>query len=89
MGICAVSDAAFAQARPFTPSETRLSAYATLVAAAEESPFKKVEFRSVGPTVMSGRIVDIDVNVYLRPGDYHLDVELKGEQYRVQLVVHE
>ncbi|WP_397302488.1 WD40/YVTN/BNR-like repeat-containing protein [Nonlabens ulvanivorans] len=29
---------------------------------AQNSPFKNLEFKNVGPTVMSGRVVDVDVN---------------------------
>jgi len=47
---------------PFTPSEKRLSDYNNLIKARGNSLVKNIEFRSVGPTVMSGRVVDIEVN---------------------------
>lgn len=47
---------------PFTPADKRIEDYNAMFNARENSLVKNIEFRSVGPTVMSGRVVDIDVN---------------------------
>jgi photosystem II stability/assembly factor-like uncharacterized protein len=47
---------------PFTSAKDRLESYQKKIDAQKNSLFKNVEFRSVGPTVMSGRVVDINVN---------------------------
>jgi photosystem II stability/assembly factor-like uncharacterized protein len=47
---------------PFTGADRRLEDFSKQMKAREHSILKNVEFRSVGPTVMSGRVVDIDVN---------------------------
>jgi len=47
---------------PFTPADKRIEDFSALIKARENSLVKNIEFRSVGPTVMSGRVVDIDVN---------------------------
>jgi photosystem II stability/assembly factor-like uncharacterized protein len=47
---------------PYTSAEKRIESYSKQLIDRENSILKNVEFRSVGPTVMSGRVVDIDVN---------------------------
>ena len=47
---------------PFTSAEKRLESFSKQLRKRENSILKNVEFRSVGPTVMSGRVVDLDVN---------------------------
>lgn len=51
-------------ANPYQPTtaEERLAAYKTRIEMQENSMVKQVSFRNVGPTVMSGRVVDIDVS---------------------------
>ncbi|HEX9974905.1 MAG TPA: glycosyl hydrolase, partial [bacterium] len=49
----------FSKEKPSTPAE-RLKAYETRKAMQETSLFKNLSFRSVGPVVMSGRVVDIE-----------------------------
>jgi photosystem II stability/assembly factor-like uncharacterized protein len=46
----------------FTPAEERLAGYSKRLEMQQASLLKNVELRSVGPTVMSGRAVDIDAN---------------------------
>ena len=43
-----------------TPAETRLASIGQ--AMQQVSPLKNIQFRNVGPTVMSGRVTDIEVN---------------------------
>lgn len=45
-----------------TPATDRLNAYARRLQLEQQSPVAQVEFRCVGPTVMSGRVVDIEVD---------------------------
>lgn len=47
---------------PFTSGAKRLESFSKLQKERENSLLKNVEFTSIGPTVMSGRVVDIDVN---------------------------
>lgn len=47
---------------PFTGADKRLEDFSKQMKEREHSILKNVGFRSVGPTVMSGRVVDIDVN---------------------------
>lgn len=47
---------------PFTPADKRIEDFNAMLRARENSLVKNIEFRSAGPTVMSGRVVDIDVN---------------------------
>lgn len=51
----------FAQQTIPTPGKERISGIAKRKSLEENSLVKGVEFRSVGPTVMGGRVVDIDV----------------------------
>ncbi len=46
----------------FTPAQARLESYRERVALRKNSLVKNVAFRSVGPTIMSGRVVDVDVS---------------------------
>jgi photosystem II stability/assembly factor-like uncharacterized protein len=45
-----------------TPAAERLAGFAKRSATEDRSVVKNIQFRNVGPTVMSGRVVDIDVN---------------------------
>ncbi len=47
---------------PYTPADERLKGFEQRKALAEKSIVNQVKFRNVGPTVMSGRVVDIDAN---------------------------
>jgi len=47
---------------PATPAQKRFDAFKQREKLKENSLLKNVEFRSVGPTIMSGRVDDIDVN---------------------------
>jgi photosystem II stability/assembly factor-like uncharacterized protein len=51
----------FAQ-QPATPSETIAQALESKQKLVETSLVKNVHFKNIGPTVMSGRVVDLDVN---------------------------
>lgn len=46
----------------FTPAQQRLDGYTQRLEMQKNSLLKNVELRNVGPTVMSGRAVDIDAN---------------------------
>ena len=51
------------QATPIaTPGIERLQSLNTARAAANDSPWRELPARCIGPTVMSGRVVDLDVN---------------------------
>ena len=45
-----------------TPAEERLEGYQQRLKLQQNSLLKNIEVRSIGPTVMSGRVVDIDAN---------------------------
>lgn len=47
---------------PFTTAEKRLESYSSLLGERNNSILKNVDLRSIGPSVMSGRVVDLDVN---------------------------
>nr|WP_243663911.1 hypothetical protein [Rhodothermus marinus] len=47
---------------PPTPADVRLRSYQERMARVERSLVRNVPFRSIGPTIMSGRVVDVDVN---------------------------
>jgi photosystem II stability/assembly factor-like uncharacterized protein len=47
---------------PATPGEERLAAHGQRHALVEESLVDRVPFENIGPTIMSGRVVDVDVN---------------------------
>lgn len=70
--VFAISFVSFAQKRKktsdtpdFTPAEQRWQGYQQRLSLENNSLVKNVEFRNVGPTVMSGRVVDLEVD----PGD--------------------
>lgn len=46
---------------PYTPAAERLAGYRQRQALAEQSIVNAIEFRSAGPTIMSGRVADLDV----------------------------
>jgi len=46
----------------YTPAEIRLESYKQRLKLQHNSLVANVEFRSVGPTIMSGRVADIDAN---------------------------
>ncbi|MCB0581434.1 MAG: glycosyl hydrolase [Phaeodactylibacter sp.] len=52
-------------APPATPAGERIASYSQRQALAGRSVANAIEFRNVGPTIMSGRVADLDV----RPGD--------------------
>lgn len=45
-----------------TSGEARINSLRTKKILAENSPFKDVVFRNIGPSIMGGRVVDIEVN---------------------------
>lgn len=47
---------------PFTPAEARLQSTTKRALLLENSLVTQVEFRNIGPTIMSGRVTDIDAN---------------------------
>ncbi len=47
-----------------TPSSVRLKGYQEKLKNMEESPFKNIKLENIGPTIMSGRAVDIDVSPF-------------------------
>ena len=49
-------------AQQATPASERMTSFETKKKALSESPLKNLAFRSVGPTIMSGRVTDLDVN---------------------------
>jgi len=51
-----------AQQPPYTPADERMKGFEQRKTLAEKSIVNEVKFRNVGPTVMSGRVVDIDAN---------------------------
>ncbi|HEX6335300.1 MAG TPA: hypothetical protein VFZ78_13795, partial [Flavisolibacter sp.] len=50
-----------AQVRP-TPATVRMKGLEQKRQLAQESPFQQFKFRNIGPTIMSGRVTDLDVN---------------------------
>ena len=46
---------------PATPAAERIASYQQRQALAERSIVNAIEFRNVGPTIMSGRVADLDV----------------------------
>ncbi|MBN1274025.1 MAG: hypothetical protein JXB26_17315 [Candidatus Aminicenantes bacterium] len=44
-----------------TPAGKRLACYAQHVSMKKNSPFNNMEWRFIGPTIMSGRITDVDI----------------------------
>jgi len=53
---------AIAQEIPPIPAEERLKGIAKRKELSEKSLLKNLKFRNIGPTIMSGRAVDVDVN---------------------------
>ncbi len=51
-----------AQQHPPTPAAKRLEAFRQREKLIQNSPFREIAFRSLGPVVMSGRVADIEVN---------------------------
>lgn len=47
---------------PASSVEARENAYATRISLFNQSPLKNVRVINVGPTIMSGRVTDIDAN---------------------------
>ncbi|MCX8056231.1 MAG: glycosyl hydrolase [Ignavibacteria bacterium] len=47
-----------------TPAQVRLKSFQEKIKNIELSPFKNLEFINIGPTIMSGRAVDIDVSPF-------------------------
>ena len=52
----------FAQNPKATPTTKVQNGLSQMEQMAQSSPFKNLEFKNIGPTVMSGRVVDVDVN---------------------------
>lgn len=48
----------------FTPASKRFEEYQRKLKLLEQSPFKNIEFENIGPTIMSGRAVDLDVSPF-------------------------
>ncbi|MFI5135799.1 MAG: hypothetical protein ACHQD9_08105, partial [Chitinophagales bacterium] len=47
---------------PYTAADVRLQGFGQAKKLQENSIVSQVEFRNVGPTIMSGRVVDVDAN---------------------------
>ena len=47
-----------------TPASKRFEEYQRKLKLLEQSPFKNIEFENIGPTIMSGRAVDLDVSPF-------------------------
>lgn len=47
-----------------TPASIRYKKFQMKLENIEESPFKNIKFKNIGPTIMSGRAVDIDVSPF-------------------------
>jgi len=47
---------------PYTVSSDRLKGYSQKSDLLKYSLFREIPFRSIGPTIMSGRVVDIEAN---------------------------
>ena len=47
---------------PYTLSSERIKGYNQKTELSQSSLFKEIPFRSIGPTIMSGRVVDIEAN---------------------------
>ncbi|MCB9300397.1 MAG: glycosyl hydrolase [Lewinellaceae bacterium] len=65
--LCTFALTLFAQNEhpPFTAAAERMASYPQRQALAKQSIVNAIEFRNVGPTIMSGRVADLDV----RPDD--------------------
>lgn len=61
LGLCLQTISIFLQAQAPTPAGLRQKSLEAKKRLASQSPFATA-FRNVGPTVMSGRVVDVDVN---------------------------
>ncbi|ARN78554.1 glycosyl hydrolase [Nonlabens spongiae] len=57
-----ISFIAFAQVPPATPAQDVLDGLDKIEQMKKESLVKNLEFINIGPTIMSGRVVDLDVN---------------------------
>lgn len=57
-----ISFIAFSQVPPATPAQDVLSGLDQIEQMKKESLVKNLEFKNIGPTIMSGRVVDLDVN---------------------------
>lgn len=60
-GLAAVEEEAAVSSETPTPAEQRLGWFQNHLKLKQESPFKNLKWRSIGPTAMSGRITDIAV----------------------------
>ncbi len=62
--LCACALPALAQSGqpPFTPADERMAGYEKRKQLASDHLLSAIEFRNVGPTVFSGRVVDLDVS---------------------------
>ena len=48
----------------YTPAQFRIESFKQRQELEKNSLLNQIKFRSVGPTIMSGRVVDLDVNPY-------------------------
>ena len=65
--VCALLQSVHVQAQaqaiyPATPAKERLEGIARRTRLTDESLFKNLPLRNIGPTIMSGRAVDLEVN---------------------------
>lgn len=60
-GLCLISAFAMAQ-QPATQASTVQQSLADKAKLTQNSPVKNISFANIGPTIMSGRVADIDVN---------------------------
>ncbi|MCT4628289.1 glycosyl hydrolase [Winogradskyella sp.] len=68
--LCLGTAISFAQ-QPSTSAETIKQALAKKSAMAKTSIVKNVPFKNIGPTIMSGRVVDVDVNPEM-PSEFYV-----------------
>ncbi len=59
--LCLATAVAFSQ-QPATPATTASSSITQKIQLAQASPVKNLPFKNIGPTIMSGRVVDFAVN---------------------------
>lgn len=62
LSILVISGYTYAQNLPFTPASARINSYKQIKKQTDESLVSDLPLENIGPTIMSGRVTDIDVN---------------------------
>jgi photosystem II stability/assembly factor-like uncharacterized protein len=65
-----------------TPGSERLKSMADRQTRENNSPFNEISFRNIGPTIMGGRVVDVDVNAD-NPTEFYIAYASGGVWYTV------